>query len=137
MSSAYPPAHSRKYDTNGQLRLSTGFFQRYFESDGTNKEIPILQVTGWYITDTYAAEQDIAFPSAATSEIHMLLDSTFLLRTGTLQTHMLLNRTLLSLGLVHLKHRCCSRVRWVFPELSGLKHLRKYPLSLAATHSSA
>ncbi|CAJ0605899.1 unnamed protein product [Cylicocyclus nassatus] len=45
MSSAYPPAHSRKYDTNGQLRLSTGFFQRYFESDGTNKEIPILQVT--------------------------------------------------------------------------------------------
>ncbi|CAJ0589512.1 unnamed protein product [Cylicocyclus nassatus] len=45
MSSAYTPAHSRKYDTNGQLRLSTGFFQRYFESDGTNKEIPILQVT--------------------------------------------------------------------------------------------
>ncbi|CAJ0605919.1 unnamed protein product [Cylicocyclus nassatus] len=70
-----------------------------------------------------------------------IFKATFMLRnsirTGTLQTHMLLNRTLLSLGLVHLKHRCCSRVRWVFPELSGLKHLRKYPLSLAATHSSA
>ncbi|VDN31093.1 unnamed protein product, partial [Cylicostephanus goldi] len=35
----------RNYATNGELHLSTGFFQRYFETDGSIKEVPILQVT--------------------------------------------------------------------------------------------
>lgn len=39
------PAQYRKYGINGELRLSTGFFQRYFESDGTSTEVPILQVS--------------------------------------------------------------------------------------------
>ncbi|VDO83711.1 unnamed protein product [Haemonchus placei] len=39
------PAQYRKYGVNGTLQLSTGFFQRYFESDGTTTEIPILQVS--------------------------------------------------------------------------------------------
>ncbi|CAJ0600083.1 unnamed protein product [Cylicocyclus nassatus] len=39
------PAQYRKYGTDGELRLSTGFFQRYFESDGTTTEVPILQVS--------------------------------------------------------------------------------------------
>ncbi|KAK6010252.1 hypothetical protein OSTOST_24734, partial [Ostertagia ostertagi] len=39
------PAQYRKYGVNGTLRLSTGFFQRYFESDGTTTEVPILQVS--------------------------------------------------------------------------------------------
>lgn len=39
------PAQYRKYGVNGELRLSTGFFQRYFESDGTTNEVPILQVS--------------------------------------------------------------------------------------------
>ncbi|KAK5965664.1 hypothetical protein GCK32_003648 [Trichostrongylus colubriformis] len=39
------PEQYRKYAVNGELRLSTGFFQRYFESDGTTTEVPILQVS--------------------------------------------------------------------------------------------
>ncbi|KAK6040803.1 replication factor-a protein 1 [Cooperia oncophora] len=39
------PAQYRKYGVDGTLRLSTGFFQRYFESDGTTTEVPILQVS--------------------------------------------------------------------------------------------
>ncbi|VDL86851.1 unnamed protein product [Nippostrongylus brasiliensis] len=39
------PAQYRKYSVNGELRLSAGFFQRYFESSGTTTEVPILQVS--------------------------------------------------------------------------------------------
>ncbi|RCN48712.1 replication factor-a protein 1 [Ancylostoma caninum] len=39
------PQQYRKYSVDGELRLSTGFFQRYFESDGTTTEVPILQVS--------------------------------------------------------------------------------------------
>ncbi|CAJ0604358.1 unnamed protein product [Cylicocyclus nassatus] len=39
------PNQYRKYAIDGKLQLSNGFFQRYFESDGVEAEVPILQVS--------------------------------------------------------------------------------------------